>query len=78
MNAMTDTADPFGFELIPLGTGDQDSRPDAWTVYLPHQCDSWVIAEDPDHRKVLAGLQRFRTELDHVIAELEAATRGLP
>jgi hypothetical protein len=42
-----------------------------WAVSLPHQCDDWVIAADPDRVWVLSEVRRFRDEVNQAIAVLE-------
>lgn len=42
-----------------------------YAVYLPHQCDEWLIGVSEDPAVVIAEAKAFRAELDTVIAALE-------
>lgn len=44
-----------------------------FSAYLPHQCDSWEIAEG-EPSSVLAALERFRDEISRAIEELKKRT----
>jgi hypothetical protein len=49
-----------------------------WQVYLPHQCDDWMIVGDTDdneaeiHANAVAILKSFISEAELALRELEA------
>ena len=76
-------SEPFGFgthqpgepepewpdgDAVPMDVEDGD-----WAIWLPHQCDEWIIASDPDLEAFLECARRFRAELSSAIRSLEKA-----
>ena len=47
---------------------------DLWDVYLPHQCDSWDIADGATREQAIAALQAFIAQAQVALAALEDAT----
>ena len=67
-------SEPFGFEVSPAGAGRLDYEPEEnWCLALPHQCDSWMIASEPDPAVFFERIARFRAELNSAIRKLEQA-----
>ena len=71
---------PFGFQVRRAHEWYNAEKrliePEAWSVFLPHQCDLWTIVGDPgtrygESRADAAG------ELSHFIEEAEAALAAL-
>ena len=65
--------DTFGFTVKAAGQeGCQAAADNDWGLWLPHQCDDWLIAAGPNRAEVLTAARDFRTQLDHAIAAIEA------
>jgi hypothetical protein len=66
---MDSTSEPFGFKISPPGEGLQMSRADRWTVYLPHRCDEWVVADAAEWPYLAGQVRQFLHELQRLVAE---------
>lgn len=57
--------EPFGIEVGQPGDGKRPGyEPDEnYTVYLPHQCDKWLIVSSPDWFEAMSELRRFQDEI---------------
>jgi hypothetical protein len=66
------TSRSFGIETHRVGEEGNEAAADGdWAIYLPHQCDDWIVARSQDREAMLDAARQFRAELDQAISEIE-------